>query len=352
MDILNFISWTKGSRVVTSVNASQTLLPVGLKDPKRDDGYLAGAISVTDFLDLVPTPPGLPSFIEYNETDKTFWNNGSGDQIENTSFGALALTLNSSGVLNTAYGYAALFRNANGTNNTAIGTNALDANISGSFNTGIGSYALQRTVGYQNTGVGARALRFNTTGQSNVGIGFGTLGNNTTGSTNTAIGDGAMRDSTVSSLNTAIGYSALERGTGNGNTAIGYSAGQFNEGSGNIAIGFSALQPGFSAASNNIAIGNDSFYRLTTGSNNVGIGRFSMAFCQTGTYNVAIGDNADSQNFSGSVILGADAQATANNQFVVGSTSYNAGAVTTETVASTRTWTVIINGTARKILLA
>ena len=49
MDILNFISWTKGGRVVTSVDASQTLLPVGLKDPKRDDGYLAGAISVLDF---------------------------------------------------------------------------------------------------------------------------------------------------------------------------------------------------------------------------------------------------------------------------------------------------------------
>lgn len=55
MDILNFISWIKGSRVVNSVDASQTLLPVGLKDPKRDDGYLAGAISVTDFANsLVP----------------------------------------------------------------------------------------------------------------------------------------------------------------------------------------------------------------------------------------------------------------------------------------------------------
>ncbi len=48
MDILNFISWIKGSRVVTSVDPAKTLIPVGLKDNRRDDGYLAGAISVAD----------------------------------------------------------------------------------------------------------------------------------------------------------------------------------------------------------------------------------------------------------------------------------------------------------------
>lgn len=49
MDILNFISWIKGKRVVTSVDTAKTLLPVGLKDPRRDDAYLAGAITVEDF---------------------------------------------------------------------------------------------------------------------------------------------------------------------------------------------------------------------------------------------------------------------------------------------------------------
>jgi len=48
MDILNFISWIKGGRQVTSVDPAKTLIPVGLKDPKRDDGYLAGAITVQD----------------------------------------------------------------------------------------------------------------------------------------------------------------------------------------------------------------------------------------------------------------------------------------------------------------
>ncbi len=48
MDILNFISWIKGGRVVTSVDPAKTLIPVGLKDDRRDDGYLAGAITVED----------------------------------------------------------------------------------------------------------------------------------------------------------------------------------------------------------------------------------------------------------------------------------------------------------------
>jgi len=56
MDILNFISWIKGKRVVTSVNPSQTLIPVGLKDNRRDDGYLASAITVTDLANQLGEP--------------------------------------------------------------------------------------------------------------------------------------------------------------------------------------------------------------------------------------------------------------------------------------------------------
>lgn len=57
MDILNFISWIKGGRVVTTVDPAKTLLPVGLKDNRRDDGYLAGAISVEDLVtQLTPEP--------------------------------------------------------------------------------------------------------------------------------------------------------------------------------------------------------------------------------------------------------------------------------------------------------
>jgi hypothetical protein len=56
MDILNFISWIRGGRQVTTVDPAKTLLPVGLKDGRRDDGYLAVAISVEDFAAVVGEP--------------------------------------------------------------------------------------------------------------------------------------------------------------------------------------------------------------------------------------------------------------------------------------------------------
>jgi hypothetical protein len=49
MDILNFISWIRGRRVVNSVDPNKTLLPVALQDDRRDDEYLTGAISVQNF---------------------------------------------------------------------------------------------------------------------------------------------------------------------------------------------------------------------------------------------------------------------------------------------------------------
>ena len=57
MDILNFISWIKGKRVVTAVDPASTVLPVGLRDPRRDDNYLAGAITVQDFAAQMPAGP-------------------------------------------------------------------------------------------------------------------------------------------------------------------------------------------------------------------------------------------------------------------------------------------------------
>jgi hypothetical protein len=62
MDILNFIYWIKGKRFFKTVDPATTLLPVALKDNRRDDDYLTGAITVQDFIDQVgagtPGPQG------------------------------------------------------------------------------------------------------------------------------------------------------------------------------------------------------------------------------------------------------------------------------------------------------
>jgi hypothetical protein len=60
MDILNFISWIRGRRQVTTVDANRTLIPLGLKDGRRDDEYLAGAITVQDFVNQYGTGPQGP----------------------------------------------------------------------------------------------------------------------------------------------------------------------------------------------------------------------------------------------------------------------------------------------------
>jgi hypothetical protein len=57
MDILNFISWIRGRRQVTLVDPAKTLIPIGLKDGRRDDEYLAGAITVQDLAAQIAPPP-------------------------------------------------------------------------------------------------------------------------------------------------------------------------------------------------------------------------------------------------------------------------------------------------------
>ena len=198
MDVLNFISWLKSKRQVTTVNASQTLIPLGLKDARRSDGYLPGAISVDDLLAL---SPGLPSFVEYDETNKTLWNSGTNSNSLNTSFGKDALTGNPGGHC-TAIGERALAIGA-GSFNTAIGGYAISNLINSDHNTSVGAFALAGDLtGSYNTALGSTVLASTTLGEGNTGIGYGVLMLNTTGDTNVAVGYRAM-------LNNTTGYRAI-----------------------------------------------------------------------------------------------------------------------------------------------
>ncbi|MFY7884285.1 MAG: hypothetical protein ACOVOV_05510, partial [Dolichospermum sp.] len=63
-----------------------------------------------------------------------------------------------------------------------------------------------------------------------------------------------------------------------------------------------------------------------------------------GSNNTALGYNTSSGGFSGSVILGANAGALADNEFVVGSATTPAGTIDTAAVTPTQRWKVKING--------
>lgn len=270
---------------------------------------------------------------------------------------------------NTAVGASALNVNTTGANNVAVGSSALIANTTGGTNVAIGREAMaSNTTGSQNFGLGFNALALNSTGSSNIAIGIYSLFNNTS-SNNTAIGSEAGRFNTSGTGLTAIGYQALRASTGNNNTALGFQAGlAVSTGTSNTLIG-NRSGSSITSGIQNTSVGDSALAAIVGGSGNVAIGRESMRDQSSGEWNVALGANclqtnttgasntvvgaqANSGNFSGSVILGRSATATANNQFVVGSATYNAGTVTVGAAAQTHYWTIKINGTDYKVLLA
>jgi hypothetical protein len=275
--------------------------------------------------------------LEYSNTDLTIWNNGKGNVNLNTSFGLSALRSNTVGDNNTAIGTNVLYTNSIGTSNTGVGSNALYANT-GTGNTAIGTSSLASNIGGNlNTSLGVNANTGNTIGNNTVAIGAYASNSGNEGNSVLIGKDSALY--TVGGLNVAMGSSAL-RGS-----VVSASA------SSNVAIGYNSMFT-VTTASNNVAVGFESLKANTTGSTNIAIGVNALITNTTGARNTAIGADTNSGNFGNSIILGAGATATGNNQFVVGSTAYNAGSVTTETNTSSQVWNVIINGVARKILLA
>ena len=185
------------------------------------------------------------------------------------------------------------------------------------------------------TAFGRAALINNTTGSYNVALGWEALRNNTTGYYNVAVGVAALKDNIENYQNVAVGNFALSKSVFTRFTvAIGDQAGGYGTSlQGNVLIGQACAQ-NLESAENNVMLG------------------YAACANGTGSNNVVLGMSSTNNGKNACVVLGREAAATDNNQFVVGSSLYNAGAVTTETVSSTRTWSVTINGVARKILLA
>jgi len=223
-----------------------------------------------------------------------------------------------------------------------VQTNDIDLTL---WNNGQGGIAT-------NTTYGESALRSNTTGYENTAIGVGVLASNIIGNANTAVGFGALTSNIIGNSNTAVGAGTLIQNASDDNTALGSNALNTNNlGFANTAVGASAMvnnSIGFS----NTAIGVAALANNTTGEYNNAIGVNALLGNTTGDNNTALGISTDSGNFDASIILGRDATATASNQFVSGSVGYPAGAVSVAAAAQTRTWDVIINGVAHKILLA
>jgi len=317
-NITNYTNLINNRKVRTLLDATD-LFTIGVRDANFYGNYQPALITATDLVNSVASllPSTLPYWLEYNQSDLTIWNNGMGNIASNTSYGQQAFASNTLGTENTAIGYQSCL------------------NITtGNYNTALGAYTLTNNTSVANTAIGYGALQYSSSASGNVAIGINAM-TQATCIDNIAIGNLSMQ-STTGNESTSIGHFTLRNNTsGSNNTALGNIALQQNTtGTGNTAIGKGAL------SNNTVALFNTAIGTNAAESNTVG------------EFNTCIGGATSTGNFSNSIILGFGATAVANNQFVAGSVATNAGSVTVEVNTSTQVWNVVINGVARKILLA
>lgn len=302
MDVLNFISWLKSKRQVTTVDASQTLIPLGLKDARRVDGYLPGAISVEDLLS-----GATPSYTD---------------------------------------------------GNIFIGPDAGTISTNKVNNIGIGEYSANGNNRYNNINIGYESGAYTPNAQRNVALGTSTHSNgaNTTDSVFIGYGSGRLFNNSVSS-NTFVGaYTGINNWiSGEFNTTIGaYSLSSLTTGFSNSSIGQYSLNS-LTVGYWNTALGNESLVNLSLGRFNTAIGGMSGNSVTTGENNIFIGYNANvlypNGGISNSAAIGRGAVVDSNNQIAIGSVSYPLGTVSTEALTPTKSWAVKINGVNYKIPL-
>ena len=159
-----------------------------------------------------------------------------------------------------------------GTNNTALGANSQLALTTGYANTAIGSGAqLALTTGYTNVAVGQGAQPALTSGTNNVVVGVTAQSALTSGGVNSSVGNSSLNSVTTGSGNSALGVSAGRAfTTGNYNLALGYYAGFSGTTatlSGTVCIGTSSSGTGAQAtADNQIVLGTSTHNTLIAGS--------------------------------------------------------------------------------------
>jgi hypothetical protein len=154
-----------------------------------------------------------------------------------------------------------------------------------------------------------------------------------TGSNNVALGNGALDAATTGGRNIAIGQDAMGLGvvtnaTGE-NIAIGYQAGyDLTSGTSNTMVGGSA-GANITTGTLNVFFGSGAGLFLTTGTKNIAVGNSALQNATTGEQNVAIGSEALKDATSGDNVavgvLSGRAITSGQQNTVVGGYAANAG---------------------------
>ena len=148
-------------------------------------------------------------------------------------------------------------------------------------------------IGYENVGLGNKALSENSTGFWNTAVGSRALANNQSGARNIAIGRIALENNVSGKRNIAIGTFSLNKNiSGNANIAIGADSVQYNEtGSHNVGIGQATLAQN-QTGNNNIAMGRQALAKMKNKDENIAIGYVAMGESTSGAGNFAMGKSA------------------------------------------------------------
>ena len=285
---------------------------------------------------------------------------GNGGYNTHTAFGSQALNSATGNTYQTAIGYNALGAHNNATygSNTAVGYNALGNGINVGESVAVGYNAGLADRDGSNVYIGNEAKSISPWGSYNVAVGWW-AGRELSQGLWTAVGGGAMyqMSGSVGDSCVAVGTFCMDNGTGNFNTAVGYQAARFMGGYQNVALGMEAMYGG--TGNKNIAIGYNSLFSSTTASSNVCVGDGSGRYVTTGSNNIFIGDGAQGviggapyNAVNNCLLIGRNVIANASNQVVIGSAAYPFAPVTAGAQTQTHYWTVKINGTDYKILLA
>ena len=233
--------------------------------------------------------------------------------LQNTGIGTQALKALTTGQNNIAIGYQAGQSLGIGSSNIFIGSNAGNAVTGTSSHIFIGNNAGSRvTNGVANTFYGHNSGQAVTLGSYNTAVGNSAMGNSsgTTGATSVAIGYQAMNAfSATGQANVGVGYQALQSGTSaRFNVGIGYQAGQATSiGIYNLFIGYQAGQSGDATASYAIGIGPGALDNTTQKDNCIAIG-----------YQAGLSNSRNN-----AILIGRSVTASANNQIVIGNSTYH-----------------------------
>jgi len=184
---------------------------------------------------------------------------------------------------NIGVGASSLAATTTGSQNIAVGKNSGAAVTTGEYNVLMGhNSGLNLSDADYNVAIGGNALDADTKGSRSVAIGTGALGvqnfTSSTNSNNIAIGYAAGAAVTTGTHNTLVGTQVGEDTTdGARNTFIGSLAGANANADDSVCVGYNAGGGSAMTGHDNVIIGKDAAFGLTSGQKNVIIGKDACA---------------------------------------------------------------------------